>query len=117
MSKRITIKGATDQRSPERNDRVDENSINLVELATALLKRKKLIARTIFGVMIITAIVVLLIPNQYRSTASILPSGPVDKMSELKMLAGFNQNSNMGENSSLLFPSILLSQTIILIFG
>lgn len=113
MSKRITIKGATDQRSPERNDRVDENSINLVELATALLKRKKLIARTVFGVMVITAIVVLLIPNQYRSTASILPSGPVDKMSELKMLAGFNQNSNMGENSSLLFPSILLSQTVL----
>lgn len=113
MPKRITIKGAGGQTDlTALADNPDENEINLFELANAILIRKKIIGLTVLAVMLIAAVVVMILPSQFRSSACILPSGGADEMSELKMLAGFNTGSNIEENSSILFPTILRSQTI-----
>ena len=54
----------------------------------------------------------LFVPNTYLSTATILPSGQIDKMSELKSLAGLSGLVTNDENSSALFPVILKSRLI-----
>ncbi|MCP4569366.1 MAG: hypothetical protein GY841_17465 [FCB group bacterium] len=113
MPKRITIKGAGGQTDlTTLADNPAESEINLFELANTILKRKKIIGLTVLTVMLIAAVVVMILPSQFRSSASILPSGGADEMSELKMLAGFKAGSNFEENSSILFPTILRSQTI-----
>jgi len=62
-------------------------------------------------VMAFIAVKMYMSPNYYISGASILPSGKVDKFSELKQLAGLGSSEN-DENSSELFPIILESNTI-----
>lgn len=61
----------------------------------------------------------LLVPNQYTSVATILPSGGNDKFSELKDLAtgslaelGLGSLMQASENSSALYPKILASRLI-----
>jgi len=90
----------------------DDMSINLFDIAGIILRWKKAIAFATLGVMILTAIIVVLIPNKYRSHASILPTGTVDKMAELKSLAGLGSLQSGNENSPQLFPIILASDIV-----
>jgi uncharacterized protein involved in exopolysaccharide biosynthesis len=58
------------------------------------------------------AIVMVFTPNQYISTATILPSGKSDNMSALKEAVGIGNGGGVDENSSVLFPVVLQSRTI-----
>jgi len=51
----------------------DVGEINLVDYLIALLKHKKMIAKVNIGVAVVTTIVLLLLPDIYRSDARILP--------------------------------------------
>lgn len=99
--------------SPIADGNIKEMEINIFELASLFLNRKKWIASVVSIATILAVIIVLLMPDKYISTASILPSGPQDKMSMLKDFAGFGSISGKDENSSELFPEILKSQLIL----
>ena len=89
-----------------------EAEIDLFALTGLFVKRKKWIAATVGSVIIIATVILLVLPYKYTSTASILPSGTIDKMSGLKELAGFGSFPSTDENSSELFPVILRSHLI-----
>jgi len=93
----------------QNNQIEDDSEFNLFDLASIIVKNINFIIYTIGIVIVLTIILLFLLPNKYTSTASILPSGSPDKLSELKSLAGIGINSNLNENPSALFPPILKS--------
>ncbi len=96
----------------ETNRNQQENSdseFNFFSIASILIKKSNFIIYTIFIVAAITLAVLIMIPNKYSSTASILPTGAPDKFSDLKSLAGLGSMSSLNENPSALFPPILRS--------
>ena len=106
MKKRLTIlnsPGDTETATAE---------INLLDLARLALHRRNIIIGAVLVVMLLTAAGVFLTPNKYRSRASILPSGKMDRMAEFKNLAGLDNMPLEDENSSQLFPVILKSRTV-----
>ncbi|MCD6163611.1 MAG: hypothetical protein J7K40_14515 [candidate division Zixibacteria bacterium] len=104
--------GYYDSRSIE-DSNISEMEINIFDLASLFLNRKKWIASVVGLIMVFTVVIVFQLPSKYISTASIMPSGPQDKMSMLKDIAGFGSISGKDENSSELFPDILRSQLIL----
>ncbi len=85
----------------------------LIHITRLLSKNIRRISGLVLAVMFLTAIIVFLIPNKYRSDASILPTGTQDNLSALKMLAGFSgAGLDMDENSSALYPNILRSNRL-----
>lgn len=108
MQNRISI---TRHNSRE-NDPITALELTFIDALRAVLKRKKMIAITVTAVMVVTAAITFFIPNTYLSTAAILPSGQVDKMSELKSLAGLSGLVTSDENSSALFPVVLRSRLV-----
>lgn len=121
MRKKITIKdGCCD--AEDENDLLNNHAgsetgitgsdVNLLEMIGHLFKYKKIIAAAVLLIMLAATVKVLLTPNVYQSRATILPSGQVDKLSQLKRLAGLGGSQAEGENSSELFPVILRSQLI-----
>ncbi|PKK83751.1 MAG: hypothetical protein CVT49_06955 [candidate division Zixibacteria bacterium HGW-Zixibacteria-1] len=116
QNRKITLKnaGLRDENNGETETGQNQTGeINLIEIIRLLLARKKLIGGCVLSVMILTAVIVFIMPNQFRSTASILPSGKVDKMAQLKSLAGLDGFMSQDENSSELFPTILTSRTVV----
>ena len=86
--------------------------VNLFRVFSTLLHRKRVIGYVSLGSILFATAITLLISNKFQSTASILPSGNVDKMAELKSLAGLGNLGGTDENSSELFPVIIQSRTI-----
>jgi uncharacterized protein involved in exopolysaccharide biosynthesis len=119
MANRISLRGGAEESTGGNSG---DNALNLpgdshaemslFELARLLVRRRTMIVGATLAVMTLTAVVVLLTPNQYRSKASILPSGQVDRMAELKSLAGLTNGAAADENSSQLFPAIFQSRTV-----
>jgi uncharacterized protein involved in exopolysaccharide biosynthesis len=108
MQNRITLKST-------REDSEDGNlaSVSLIDLGRLLLKSRTVLTVSTLAVMAIVAVILFLIPNQYQSTASVLPSGNMDKFSALKELTGMGGIPSLGDdNSSVLFPDILKSNQI-----
>jgi uncharacterized protein involved in exopolysaccharide biosynthesis len=97
---------------PDGNDKVLPG-LDFLALLSLLLRRKKWIISTVSAVMVAAVLIVLLIPNKYISSASILPSGNVDNMAALKDLTGFGNTIIKDENSSDLYPVILRSRLIL----
>jgi|GEM_PF-621408 len=88
-------------------------ALSAFDMLGLLFKRRKLIA-TIVAVVAIPALALLmLMPNRYTSSATVLPTVATDKFAELKNLAGFGTYSANAENSSELFPTILRSRRVI----
>jgi uncharacterized protein involved in exopolysaccharide biosynthesis len=94
------------------NRSTNASHINPLELFSVLLKRKRRIMWIVGLTLVVTAGILLLMPNQYKSTASILPSGERDQLADFKSLARFADLSVADENSSELFPEILRSRTV-----
>ncbi|RME25397.1 MAG: hypothetical protein D6800_07670, partial [Candidatus Zixiibacteriota bacterium] len=86
--------------------------IDPVALGQLIWQQRRLIMIAVTVVTLLTLITVLLLPNQYRSTATILPSGATDKMADLKQLAGLGNLIMTDENSSELYPTILASHYV-----
>jgi uncharacterized protein involved in exopolysaccharide biosynthesis len=89
-----------------------EPEVNLFALTGLFVKRKKWIGTTVGSVVIIATVILLLLPNKYTSTATILPSGTPDTMSKLKELTGLGQFGLKNGDESELFPVILRSNLI-----
>jgi len=100
------------RKSGEESSKADRQELSLFDLGTVILLRKRALISIFATVMVLTVIVLLLMPNRYRSTASILPSGSQDKLADLKSLAGVGGLSSTDENSSELFPVILRSRLV-----
>ncbi len=107
MNRRLTV-----SRDSEPQQVIKDAAVNPFELASVLIRHKRVIALCMFGVMFLTAGITLLIPNKYVSTATILPSGGTDKMADLKSLAGLSGLVSQDESGSELYPVILSSHTI-----
>ena len=88
------------------------SQISPLEILSVLLKRKRQIIWMVGITLVVTTAILLLMPNQYKSTASILPSGERDQFADLKSLARLADLSVADENSSELFPEILRSRTV-----
>lgn len=123
MQNRITMKSkftgsggdSEDQNSglPNRNQPVPvESEVDLFALAGLFVKRKSWIVATVGSVVFVVAVIMFLLPNQYKSTATILPSGEVDAIREWKDLAGLGGFALKDQSSSELFPAILHSHLI-----
>jgi len=103
-----------DDAPPSRSFQCDLE-INPIEFVRLLKKKRRLIAAVAVGVMTLTAVVMVLTPNRYCSSASILPSGSRDNLSGLMDLAGQFSVVGVGapdQNSSALYPSILRSDLV-----
>jgi len=109
MASRFTMRRFDENTTP---DPGREIRVSPFELASLLVRRKRVIVAGVLAVMVLTALITLLIPNQYSSVATILPTAGPDKMAELKSLAGLGSLSGQEENSSELYPVILASQTV-----
>lgn len=113
MNRRISItRKESEYSSAVQGDPFGDVELNLIEFLRSLVRRKKMITVIVVSVMILAAGLVLLTPNIYRSDASILPSGSVDRIAELKSFAGLGGKITGDENSSELFPVILKSRVI-----
>jgi uncharacterized protein involved in exopolysaccharide biosynthesis len=111
MSK-LTIHRESDE-STERT-RVFNYEIDPAAILHSLLQRR----RTIIGVVgiscVLAALVMILTPNRYTSTATILPSGKGDKMSALRAMVGLVGGPSLTEdNGSALYPVILQSNLVV----
>lgn len=107
MNRRLTV--SRDSEPPQVNT---QPTVSPFELASVLIRHKRVIALSVLTVMFMTAGITLLLPNNYVSTASILPSGGTDKMADLKSLAGLSGLVSQDESGSELYPVILSSHTI-----
>ena len=88
----------------------DDFKTNLFELISLLYRRKSVIAILTISAMIVTAVIMILTPNRFTSTCSILPSGQIDRMVQIKGLASLGVGATSDENSSMLYPQILNSR-------
>jgi uncharacterized protein involved in exopolysaccharide biosynthesis len=94
--------------------RIFRYEIDPAEILHSLLKRR----RTIIGVVgiscVLAALVMILTPNRYTSSATILPSGKSDKMGSLRAIVGLVGGPNLtDDNGSALYPVILRSNLVI----
>ncbi|MCP4685023.1 MAG: hypothetical protein GY867_06180 [bacterium] len=110
MKNRVTLKNRTSKDHSEQADLV--GGVSLFELANVLLNRRRFIAWTVGCVLLLAAVILILTPNQYTSSASILPTGSTDRLAGLKSLAGLGNLVSVDENSSDMFPVILRSRQL-----
>lgn len=125
MSRKVTFKGqspnsdaidhATDCiNAPDSSTAPYRFDINLFELARVIFDKRRLVIGITCVVTVLTATYLLLQPNLYTSTATILPSGKTSNFSALTSLVGLG--SSLGapdENSSMLYPVVLRSNLIV----
>lgn len=108
MKNRVTLRTRSAEDNPDQVDPVE--GVNLFDVARLLLSRRRFIGWTLGIVLVIATGALLLMPNLYTSTASILPSGGTDRLAGLKTLAGLGNLVTADEGSSDLFPVILSSR-------
>jgi len=89
-----------------------ESEIDLFALTGLFVKRKKWIVASVGSVVIVVTVILLILPNKYTSTASILPSGEVSKLAELGDVSSFGEFALKDGSSSMLFPVVLSSRLI-----
>jgi len=89
-----------------------ETSLSMFDIVSLLVRRRKPIAIAFAVVLLPTLVILLLLPNRYESTASILPSQSPDKLQQLRDVAGISLSSPSEEGSSELYPVILRSRLI-----
>lgn len=109
---RLTMR---DKRSPEsdENPKAFRFDIDIPALLQLLFRRRRLITGVVGTVGVLAAVMMLLTPNRYTSTATILPSGKSDNFSALKAMAGLAGAFSVGdENSSVLYPVVLNSNLV-----
>jgi uncharacterized protein involved in exopolysaccharide biosynthesis len=106
MPNRMTLKTRTAESPANRHE------TTVIDLLRLFLSRKRLIGAVTLAAMVLTAAVVLFIPNRYCSTASILPSDTSNKVSALQSLADLTGMPSTEASPSELYPTILASRTI-----
>lgn len=87
--------------------------LTMVDMIAVLLRHRRLIIGVTLAAMLLAGIHAYMLPDRYRSRASILPSGQTDRLADLKSLAGLASGAPSAENSSELYPTILRSHTVL----
>ena len=84
-----------------------------------VLRYRKMIYLIVATSVVVTVAYCLIIPNKYTSTATILPSGHPDQLTQLSQIAtgslgdlGIGSMIQAPENSSVLYPKVLSSRLI-----
>lgn len=106
MPNRMTLK------TPAVESTANRPETTVIDLLRLFLSRKRLIGAVTLAAMILTAAVVVFIPNRYCSTATILPSDTSTKVSALQSLADLTGMPSTEASPSELYPTILASRTI-----
>lgn len=99
------------------NNEEQPNSINYIEFLSEIWRQRKFIAWFTGSVTLLTIIILILLPNQYTSTAVILPDvdksrlGALGSLSDIAAIAGVN----IGGEGSLakLYPTIIKSESVL----
>lgn len=92
----------------------EEDTINLIDLALVLAKRKWLILGISLGCAIITAVISLIIPPIYRAETRILPPHRQSSSLAMQMVSGFGRADLLGvKTNSDLYVEMLKSNTIL----
>ena len=118
MSSKITFRNTASLSTPEESSAFQEDyperfEIDVPALLALLLRRRRWIVGVVGAVGLLTAVMMVLSPNRYTSTAVILPSGRSDNFSALKAMAGLaGMVAGNDANSSTLFPVILCSKLV-----
>jgi uncharacterized protein involved in exopolysaccharide biosynthesis len=116
MTNKITLRNATsvnDTNLDSSESQTRQYEIDLPEMLSLLLRKRRWIIRSVGLVGVLTALLMILTPNRYTSTAVILPSGKSDNLSALKAMAGLTSMLGSNDaNSSTLFPVILGSRLV-----
>jgi len=107
-----SVESAENQPQRDYQDRHSDGEMSVFDLGTILLKKRRSIIWPVITVIFVAAVALLLTPNRYASTVTILPSGKTDKLSALKSLAGVGTLIDVDEGSSELFPEILTSRAV-----
>jgi uncharacterized protein involved in exopolysaccharide biosynthesis len=95
----------------------EESSIHWIEILSVLWNSKKLIAYVTGSVTVIAVIVSLLLPEYYRSTATLLPETEKGKLSalggisDLAALAGVSVGGEV--SLAKLYPTIIKSEAVL----
>jgi len=110
MKNRVTLKTRPTDTNHIQPD--DLGGVNLFNLAAVLVNRRKFIGWSVGCVLLMALVVLILTPNRYTSSASILPTGSTDRLAGLKSLAGLGNLVSVDENSSDMFPVILRSREV-----
>ncbi|MEW6049516.1 MAG: Wzz/FepE/Etk N-terminal domain-containing protein [Candidatus Zixiibacteriota bacterium] len=84
----------------------------MIRLARVLLKYRYRFMIVSVSLAVVTGLIAFLLPSTYTSRATLLPTGKVDKMADLKSLAGLSSLTSQDESSSELFPTILMSRAV-----
>ncbi len=114
----MTSETACEQIQERSSDTLEDTS--LLDLLTALLRRKRFILGFTFGVAILTAICVLLIPSEYTAETLVLPPGQNSSMSSalLGQLGGSSALASVAgaslgiKNPGDMYVSLLRSRTV-----
>jgi tyrosine-protein kinase Etk/Wzc len=114
----MTSETACEQIQERSSDTLEDTSV--LDLLTALLRRKRFIVGFTFGVAILTAICVLLIPSEYTAETLVLPPGQNSSMSSalLGQLGGSSALASVAgaslgiKNPGDMYVSLLRSRTV-----
>jgi tyrosine-protein kinase Etk/Wzc len=94
-------------------DNKDNFQINPAVLIRLLSLNARPLVIFVGAVILLAALIIILMPNRYRSTASIMPTGENSELNSLKEIAGLEGIGYRNhENSSLLYPAILRSNQV-----
>lgn len=89
-----------------------EPALSVFDIGSLLIRRRRFIGICLVVSLVPSLLVLLLLSNQYRSTATILPANPTSQLSSLGAMVGLSMPQLQDESSSELYPEILRSRQI-----
>ena len=88
------------------------HSVSLFDIALLLIKKRKLTVLCLLVVLVPGLVTPFLIPNEYCSTTTILPSKAIDMFENLKALADLVGPQIQIESTPELYPVVLRSRLV-----
>jgi uncharacterized protein involved in exopolysaccharide biosynthesis len=88
------------------------STATIFDIGSLLFRRRKFMGICLAATLIPGLLILLLLPNQYESTATILPANPTSQLSSLSAMVGLSTPQLDDESSSELYPEILRSRAI-----
>ncbi len=90
-----------------------ERRLNIFDLAGFILRHKKIVGTAVMAAVAVMTVIMLIIPGQYVSRASILPSENPETLQNYRYFSWLGiLYKPFDESSSMMFPSILRSERI-----
>lgn len=87
-------------------------STTVFDIGSLLVRRRMFIGLCLAVTLVPSLIILALLPNQYRSTTTILPANPSGQLSSLSAMVGLARPQLEDESSSELYPEVLRSRQV-----